>query len=97
VRELGRARGHALARLTGRADPREIALHVGREDRAAGGRGLLGDELERARLPRPGRPAIKPWRLRKPSGSATSTAVPAGSAPAAANRRPMWMRGPSNP
>ncbi len=55
VGELARARGHALARLARRADPGQVALHVGREDRAAGGGGLLGDELEGARLAGAGR------------------------------------------
>jgi hypothetical protein len=48
-------------------------------------------------FPVPVAPAIRPWRLRNPSGRATSTDVSGGSLPGDAIGRPTWMRGPSNP
>jgi hypothetical protein len=53
-------------------EAREVALVVGGEDRDAGVRQLLGDQLQGSRLPVPVAPAISPWRFIVRSGSRTT-------------------------
>ena len=60
VGELGGPGGDAVVGRARRADARQVALHVGGEDGAAGGRDLLRDELERAGLAGSGRARDEP-------------------------------------